>query len=116
MDKFMAVRLNSNTYPVISDEDNELKKIGANMVRIEGSSSEEIIKFAKNCDALLVVSSKIRANVINKLEKCRIISRYGIGTDNIDVDIATKREIVVTNVPDYCFNEMAEHTMALIKN
>jgi len=114
MDKFMAVRLNSNTYPVISDEDNELKKIGANMVRIEGSSSEEIIKFAKNCDALLVVSSKIRANVINKLEKCRIISRYGIGTDNIDVDIATKRGIVVTNVPDYCFNEMAEHTMALI--
>lgn len=114
--KFIAVRLNSNTYPTIPDEENELKKLGAEMICIEGSSPEEIIEVAKYCDSLLVVSSKIRANVIDQLTKCRIIARYGIGVDNIDVDIATKRGIIVTNVPDYCFNEMAEHTMALIKN
>ena len=111
---FIAVRLNSNTYPVIPDEEKKLKKIGAKIICIEGSSPDKIIKTAKNCDTLLVVSSKIRAEVINQLNKCRIIARYGTGIDNIDVNAATERGIIVTNVPDFSNNEMAEHTMALI--
>ncbi|MCL5069349.1 MAG: C-terminal binding protein [Actinobacteria bacterium] len=111
---FKVVRLNSNTYPLIADEENELKKVGAYMVCIEGSSSAEIIETAKDCDALLVISAKVRAEVINKLSKCRIIARYGIGVDNIDVDTATIKGIIVTNVPDFCENEMGEHTMALL--
>ena len=66
--KFIAVRLNSNSYPAIPNEENKLKKIGAKLIYIEGSTSEEIIEVAKDCDALLVVSSKIRANVIRKIK------------------------------------------------
>lgn len=112
--KFVVVRLNSRTYPPIPEEGEELEKIGAKVVYIEGSSPEEILSVARTCDALAVVSSKVRKEVIEKLEKCRVIARYGIGVDNIDVDVATEKGIIVTNVPDYCFNEMAEHTMALI--
>lgn len=112
--KSIVVRLNSRTYPMIPEEENGFKDIGAEMVCIEGSSPEEIIKTAKNCDALLVVSSKIDSAVIKQLNKCRIIARYGIGVDNIDIGAATERGIIVTNVPDFCINEMAEHAMALI--
>ena len=65
-------------------------------------------------DALLVVSAKVRCDVIARLERCRVIGRYGTGTDNIDVEEATRRGIVVTNVKDFCLSEMADHTMALI--
>ena len=112
--KFIVVRLNSNTYPIIPDEENKLKKIGGKLICIEGSKQDEIIEVAKDCDALIVVSSKIRQEVIEQLYKCRIIAREGIGVDNIDVNIATEKGIIVTNVPDFCNNEMAEHTMALI--
>jgi len=63
--KFIVVRLNSITSPVIPHEERELKKIGAKMICIEGTSPDEIIKTAKDSDALSVVSSKIRAEVIN---------------------------------------------------
>jgi D-3-phosphoglycerate dehydrogenase len=65
-------------------------------------------------DALLLVSAKVRADVIGRLERCRVIGRYGTGTDNIDVEEATRRGIVVTNVPDFCLSEMADHTIGLI--
>jgi D-3-phosphoglycerate dehydrogenase len=45
---------------------------------------------------------------------CRVISRYGIGYDNVDVDAATEAGILVTNVPDYCLDEVADHTFALL--
>jgi D-3-phosphoglycerate dehydrogenase len=56
----------------------------------------------------------VRAEVIDAAPKCRIISRLGIGLDCIDVNHATARGIPVTNVPDYCLIEVAEHTLALV--
>ncbi len=49
-----------------------------------------------------------------KMPKCRIIARYGIGVDTIDLDAATQAGIIVTNNPTYCIEEVAEHTMALL--
>ncbi len=78
--------------------------------------SDEILEAgaAESCDALLVVSSSVPANVIERLRKCRVISRLGAGTDKIDVAAATRAGIVVANVPDFCVNEQAEHTLALL--
>ncbi len=58
--------------------------------------------------------AKVPASVILAGPKCRIVARLGIGLDNIDVATATSRGIVVTNVPDYCLIEVAEHTIALL--
>jgi D-3-phosphoglycerate dehydrogenase len=69
---------------------------------------------AVGADAILTRHAPVRADLIERLEKCRVISRYGTGHDNIDVPVAHGRDIVVTNVPDYCTPEAADHTMALL--
>jgi D-3-phosphoglycerate dehydrogenase len=52
--------------------------------------------------------------VIDAAPRCKIVSRLGIGLDNIDVAAATARKMLVTNVPDYCLIEVAEHALALL--
>jgi D-3-phosphoglycerate dehydrogenase len=63
---------------------------------------------------LLVCFAQVDASVIEAASDCRIIARYGIGVDNVDVEAATRRGIQVTNVPDYCLDEVADHAMALL--
>jgi D-3-phosphoglycerate dehydrogenase len=109
-----AVRLNAVTYPVEPDEQVELGRVGAQLVAIEGQQPGEILAAAADCDALLVVSSRVPGAVIERLTRCRIVSRLGAGTDRIDVESATRCGIVVANVPDFCTYEQAEHTMALL--
>ena len=111
---FKAVRLNAVTYPIEDAERAELARAGAEFIETEGQVPQEILAAAENCDALLVVSSRVPGIVIERLTRCRVIARLGAGTDKIDVVDATRRGIVVTNVPDFCLNEQAEHTMALL--
>jgi D-3-phosphoglycerate dehydrogenase len=109
-----AVRLNAITYPVEPTEREELERAGAEWVAIEGQHPDEILAAAADCDALLVVSSRVPDPVIERLSRCRVLSRLGAGTDRIDVAAATRQGIVVANVPDFCVNELAEHVMALL--
>ncbi len=111
---FNAVRLNALTYPTEAVEREELARVGAVLTEIEGQQPEEILAAAADCDALLVVSSTVPRRVIEGLGKCRVISRLGAGTDKIDIAAATEHGILVANVPDFCLNEQAEHTMALL--
>jgi D-3-phosphoglycerate dehydrogenase len=76
---------------------------------------DEFLGEAADCDALLnTYAGPITAEVMGKMPKCRIIARYGIGVDTIDVEAATQAGIIVTNNPTYCIEEVAEHTMALL--
>jgi D-3-phosphoglycerate dehydrogenase len=63
---------------------------------------------------LMVCFAQIDEQVIEAASDCKIIARYGIGVDNLDVEAATRRGIQVTNVPDYCLDEVADHAMALL--
>ena len=72
------------------------------------------MQVARDADAVLVTYAKITGDMIRQLTKCRIISRMGIGVDNIDIAEATKARIVVTKVPDYCIDEVSDHAMALL--
>ena len=97
--------------------DVEKKTLGdlAELVALKTKKPEEFIDAAKDCDALLnTYAGPITAEVMSKMPKCRIIARYGIGVDTIDLDAATKAGIIVTNNPTYCIEEVAEHTMALL--
>src|SRR5207244_6680382 len=111
---FQAVRLNAITYPVEPGERAELARVGSEFVAIEGQRPDVILDAAADCDALLVVSAYVPGSVIERLSRCRVISRLGAGTDRIDIDAATRSGIIVANVPDFCVNEQAEHTMALL--
>src|SRR5438105_531059 len=109
-----AVRLNAISYPVEPAEIAELERVDARLTEIEGQHTDEIISAAADCDALLVVSSRLPREVMSALKKCRIIARLGAGTDKIDLGAATAAGIVVSNVPDFCIHEQAEHTMMLL--
>lgn len=80
----------------------------------EPYTPDEIIPWVEECDALFVVSANLPTRVIQSLRRCRVISRLGTGTDKIDVATATKMGIVVTNVPYFCVQEQADHTMMLL--
>lgn len=75
---------------------------------------DEIIPYVEDCDALFAVSVNLPTRVIESLKRCRVISRLGTGTDKIDVATATQMGIVVTNVPYFCVEEQADHTMMLL--
>ncbi|NQT93450.1 MAG: hypothetical protein HQ559_11875 [Lentisphaerae bacterium] len=62
----------------------------------------------------MIVSAHLRAPVVAKLGRCRLISRMGTGVDKIDIEEATRRGILVTNIPDFCTEEVADHTLALL--
>jgi D-3-phosphoglycerate dehydrogenase len=97
--------------------DVERKTLGdlADLVALKTKSPEEFLAEAADCDALLnTYAGPITAEVMAKMPKCRIIARYGIGVDTIDLEAATRAGIIVTNNPTYCIEEVAEHTMALL--
>lgn len=112
--RWTIARLNAETSPTTPAEREILAQLDPCIVEVEGRSDDEVLSAARDCDALMVISSYVRGSVIEQLTQCRIISRLGIGVDKIDVDAATRRGILVTNLPDFCTNEVADHTMALL--
>ncbi len=91
-----------------------LAKIGAEVRIARQRDPEAILEVARDADAVLTTYAKITSELIPQLTRCRIIGRFGIGVDNVDIPAATKAGIVVTRVPDYCLDEVSEHTMALL--
>lgn len=76
---------------------------------------EDAEKYAESADAVLVqVSMQLDAPLIARLEKCKIISVYGVGYDNVDVDAATAKGIAVANVPGYCTEDVSDYVIAAI--
>jgi len=87
----------------------------AELVPLQTKKPEEFLGDAEDCDALLnTYAGPITGEAMAKMPRCRIIARYGIGVDTIDLEAATAAGIIVTNNPTYCIEEVAEHTMALV--
>lgn len=111
---YRVVRLNATLFPVRLAEAALYRRYDLVPLLVEANTPGDIIPQVADCDALLVVSTSLPTPVIESLTHCRIISRLGTGTDKIDVATATRRGIVVSNVPWFCVQEQADHTMALI--
>ena len=87
----------------------------ASLVALKTKTPAEFLGEAGDCDALLnTYAGPITGADMARMTKCKIIARYGIGVDTIDLDAATRAGIIVTNNPTYCIEEVAEHTMALL--
>jgi D-3-phosphoglycerate dehydrogenase len=87
----------------------------ADLVPLQTKKPEDFLEQAADCDALLnTYAGPITGDVMSRMPKCKIIARYGIGVDTIDLEAATRSGIIVTNNPTYCIEEVAEHTMALL--
>ena len=87
----------------------------ADLVPLKTKTPAEFLPEAADCDALLnTYAGPITAADMAKMPKCKIIARYGIGVDTIDLEAATQAGIIITNNPTYCIEEVAEHAMALL--
>jgi D-3-phosphoglycerate dehydrogenase len=110
----LRVGVSDSVFPNLDPAREVLSKIGAEL-RVAGEpTAEAILGVAADADALLVTYAKITAEMIRQMKRCRIISRFGIGVDNVDIAAATNAGIVVTKVPDYCMDEVSDHAMALL--
>jgi len=107
------VYISDYDYPDNSIEKSILEPIGAEVIGLHCKSGEGLGEFAKDADVILQQYAKIPRATIEKLKKCKAICRYGIGTDIVDVIAAHEHGIMVTNVPDYCIDEVADHTLTL---
>jgi D-3-phosphoglycerate dehydrogenase len=108
------VVVTDSVFPNLEPAQKVLSSIGAELRLAGTSTAEGILEVAREADGVLTTYAKMPAPVIAQLTRCRIIARFGIGVDNVDIPAATSRGIVVTRVPDYCMDEVSDHAMALL--
>ncbi|KIL39884.1 2-hydroxyacid dehydrogenase [Gordoniibacillus kamchatkensis] len=101
-------------YKSLQVEEDILSELNVEFVRAQCRTEEEVIAAAHDADAILNQYAPITKRVIDSLTRCKVISRYGVGVNTIDVEAATAKGIVVANCTDYCLDEVADHAMALM--
>ncbi len=109
-----VVRLNARLFPPDELEKTLYARCGIQPVTVEANEPAAVIEQTAGADAVCVVSTSIPAPVMESLARCRVVSRHGVGTDKLAVDVATRMGILVTNVPRFCDEEMGDHAMALL--
>lgn len=113
-DKGLKVVVTDLGYASYRPEKDELATVGADVVLAECSSEAEVGAACRDADGVITRLAPVSAKAIGMMEKCRVISRYGVGVDNVDIAAATARRIVVTNVRGYCDEEVSDHALALL--
>lgn len=113
MSKFTVV-VADDRYGSYREEESVLKEVGAQLVIRNLSSSMEATKELAEADGILVNLFPLTREVIECLARCQVVSRYGVGYDNVDVEAATRKHIWVARVPDYCFEDVSDHALALL--
>ncbi len=98
----------------IEEEKEVLYQIGAELILAQAKEEWALIQSCKDADGIINQYSILNRRVLENLKKCKVISRYGVGVDSIDLGAATDLGIIVANVPDYCIDEVANQTVALL--
>lgn len=112
-DKKIVV-VTDNLFENLSIEKAILEPLGLEVVDCQCRTPETLIPALANAAFVMTQFSPVNAQVIAAMTRCRVIVRYGIGVDNVDLKAAAAKNIPVCNVPDYCIDEVADHTLALI--
>lgn len=91
-----------------------LDEINPEFVVAHCTTENEVIEAARDADGIINQYVPITRRVIESLKRCKVIARYGIGVDNIDIKAATDYGIIVANLPGYCVDEVSSHAVALL--
>lgn len=111
----MKVAVTDYSFPDLELERSILEPLGHQvMAWKEKRPPAELGQLVADADAVIVQFAACDASVVAAMRQARVIVRYGIGYDNVDLEAARQRRIPVVNVPDYCIDEVADHTLALI--
>lgn len=109
-----TVVLVDDIIPPSEIETSEMRKIGAELSVVPCTTEDEVIEAASVADGIMTVAAPLTRRVIRELQRCRVIARYGTGLDNVDLEAATERGIVVAYAPEYCYEEVATMTVTLL--
>lgn len=109
----MKIVLTDHGFASIEQEQRLFSAAGYTLVVVQSKDPAVLIEACRDADALLVQWAPITPEVIASLKHCKIIVRYGIGVDNVDLQAAGARGIPVCNIPDYCIDEVADHSLSL---
>lgn len=111
----MRVAVIDHRFPTLDPERSVLGAVPAEIVDLRGFSEAEVMEGAAGAEGILVGPRfPLDRSHLDALPRCRVIARYGVGVDNIDVEAATEREIAVACVPDYAVEEVSTHAIALL--
>lgn len=97
----------------VSVERDILEAVGAEVIALQAKSETDLFEVAPTCAAMMNQYARVGHETISRMKKCEVIARYGVGVDIVDVEAATRRGILVTNVQDYCTEEVADHAISL---
>jgi D-3-phosphoglycerate dehydrogenase len=102
-------------FDTLEIEEAILKPLGIELTGLKpGQDEQTLINLVKDADFVIAQFAPVNAAVVNAMQKAKVIVRYGIGVDNVDLKAAAAKGIPVCNVPDYCIDEVAEHALAMI--
>ena len=101
-------------YESLHQERQIVEEMGAELSVFQCKTEDEVIAAAVDCDGMICQFAPITARVIQSLKRCKVIVRYAIGVDNIDLEAAERQGIYVCNVPDYSLDEVSNHAIALL--
>lgn len=114
LSKRIKVVMVDNPFDDTSIEESILKEIDAEVSYFRCRNEREILEVARDADAIIDNLLPLSRETIFSLTNLKIVSRLSVGYDNIDLEAATEKGVIVCNVPDYCTAEVAEHTLALM--
>jgi len=112
--KRRRVLITDYAWPSLEIERDILESAGIELIIAETGDEEELTQLVPAVDAILSCWRPISAAVLDHATSCRLISKFGTGVDNIDVQRATELGIIVCNIPDFCLDEVSDHAMALL--
>jgi len=98
----------------IEEEKDEFAKIGSELILAQVQEERELIRACREADGLLNQYALLTRRVLENLPNCKVVSRYGVGVDSVDLKAATDLGIIVANVPDYCMDEVADQTVSML--
>ncbi|GGD86100.1 C-terminal binding protein [Paenibacillus nasutitermitis] len=110
----LTVAVTDYGFPNLDQEEAILQPLGFAFLKGQCKTPGEVAALCGEADAILTQWAPLTAEAIYALKRCRIIVRYGIGVDNVDLEAAAAKNIPVVNIPDYAIQEVADHTLALM--
>jgi D-3-phosphoglycerate dehydrogenase len=110
----MKIVITDHRFPNVDQELRAVEASGGELVVGQVTDEKQVAHLCRDADGVLAVRAPINQRVIAEMQRCRIIVRYGIGVETVDIPAATQRGIMVANVPDYCVDEVSDHALTLL--
>ena len=110
----MKIVITDYRFPDVDQERRAVEAAGGTLVTGQAVNEEQVAELCRDADGVLTARAPVTRRAISAMERCRIIVRYGVGVDTIDLRAATERGIMVANVPDYCLDEVSDHALTLL--